>query len=85
MTATELESPLGRALADDAAKRIERVHVAEKFPVRLNRWAWLPLAPAVLGLFVSQRSGIPPSAKIRRKPCPIWPLKRNRSRNRARY
>jgi hypothetical protein len=53
MTATELESPLGRALADDAAKRVERVHVAEKFPVRLNRWAWLPLAPAAFAFLLA--------------------------------
>lgn len=53
MTAGELESPLGKALADDAAKRVERVHVAEKFPVRLNRWAWLPLAPAVLAFLLA--------------------------------
>lgn len=43
----QLESPAGRALVDDAKKRVERLHVAEQFRVRLGRWSWLPVLPAV--------------------------------------
>jgi hypothetical protein len=47
LAADQLESAAGRALVDDAVKRVERLHVADQFRVRLNRWAWLPLAPGV--------------------------------------
>jgi hypothetical protein len=47
LEAEQLESPAGRALVDDAVKRVERLHVAEQFRVRLSRWSWAPLVPAV--------------------------------------
>jgi hypothetical protein len=43
----QLESPAGRALVDDAMKRVERLHVADQFRVRLGRWSWLPLLPGL--------------------------------------
>ena len=43
----QLESPAGRALVEDAMKRVERLHVGEQFRVRLSRWSWLPLVPGM--------------------------------------
>jgi hypothetical protein len=43
----QLGSSAGRALVDDAVKRVERLHVADQFRVRLGRWSWLPVLPAV--------------------------------------
>jgi hypothetical protein len=49
LTSTELESDAGHALMRDAIKAVEQIDVAERFPVRLRRTAWLPLVPAALG------------------------------------
>ncbi|OYV88155.1 MAG: hypothetical protein B7Z73_09075, partial [Planctomycetia bacterium 21-64-5] len=43
----QLESAAGRALIDDAMKRVERLHMGEQFHVRLSRWSWLPLLPGL--------------------------------------
>jgi DNA repair exonuclease SbcCD ATPase subunit len=43
----QVETPAGRALVEDAVKRVERLHVSDQFRVRVSRWAWLPLVPAV--------------------------------------
>ncbi|MGH7134155.1 MAG: hypothetical protein ACREHD_00355 [Pirellulales bacterium] len=43
----QLESPAGRALVEDAMKRVQRLHVADQFRVRLGRWSWLPLLPGL--------------------------------------
>ncbi|HEV3344074.1 MAG TPA: hypothetical protein VG125_27110, partial [Pirellulales bacterium] len=47
LDAGQLGSSAGRALVDDAVKRVERLHVADQFRVRLGRWSWLPLLPGV--------------------------------------
>src|SRR5215469_9132187 len=47
LDADQLGSSAGRALVDDAVKRVERLHVADQFRVRLSRWSWLPLLPGV--------------------------------------
>lgn len=56
----DLESDAGRALVKDAVRRIERIEVAEKFRVGLDRSGWLPLVPAALAfalvLFVEDRT-----------------------------
>jgi chemotaxis protein histidine kinase CheA len=56
----EMATPAGQALVNDAAKRIERIEVGEKFRPQVERRAWLPLVPGlvalVLALFVSNRS-----------------------------
>lgn len=49
----QVETPAGRALVEDAMKRVERLHVADQFRVRLSRWTWLPLAPAVAVFLVA--------------------------------
>lgn len=43
----QLDSPAGRALVEDAMQRIQRLHVADQFHVRLGRWSWLPLLPGL--------------------------------------
>lgn len=53
LSAEQLESPAGRALVEDALKRVDRLHVADQFRVKLSRWSWLPLAPAALALGVA--------------------------------
>jgi hypothetical protein len=62
LSPAELESEAGRALTADALKRVEKIHVPERFGVRLNRWAWLPLAPGVaaflLAVFIEPRTGV---------------------------
>jgi chemotaxis protein histidine kinase CheA len=48
---TELESEAGRALMDDAVRRVSRIDVREQFRLSGNWRALLPLVPAIL-LFV---------------------------------
>ena len=43
----QLDSPAGRALVDDAMKRVQRLDVGDQFRVRLGRWSWLPLLPGL--------------------------------------
>jgi hypothetical protein len=45
----ELATPAGQAVVQDAVRRLERLDVAGQFRVRLGRWAWLPVLPALLG------------------------------------
>ncbi len=49
----DLDSQAGRALRDDALRRVKNLHVAERFGVSLNRWSALPLAPAVVVLLLA--------------------------------
>ncbi len=44
----DLESQAGQALLNDAARRVDRIDIAEKFRPQVDRRAWLPLVPAVL-------------------------------------
>ncbi|MDA7979829.1 MAG: hypothetical protein MPJ50_13760 [Pirellulales bacterium] len=48
-----LDSQAGRALKDDAIRRVKNLHVADQFNVSLNRWSALPLAPAVAVLLLA--------------------------------
>ena len=54
------ETEAGAALVADAQRAAKRVEVSERFRVQLGRWAWLPLAPALLAFvvttFVANRS-----------------------------
>ena len=43
---SDLESEAGRALLNDAARRIDRIDISEKFRPRIDRRAWLPLVPS---------------------------------------
>ncbi|HTQ39876.1 MAG TPA: hypothetical protein VMJ32_12680 [Pirellulales bacterium] len=46
LTAGELQTPFGRALMDDARGRVDKLEVVGRFPIGLERRAWLPLIPA---------------------------------------
>lgn len=49
----DLASPVGQALVADAARRVEKLYVPEKFPIRVGPWACLPVVPVlILGLVV---------------------------------
>lgn len=47
------ETPVGRALVADAAARVEKLRVGEKFRVRLSRATLLPLVPATAAFLVA--------------------------------
>ncbi|HUY87753.1 MAG TPA: hypothetical protein VMV10_03370 [Pirellulales bacterium] len=49
----QLDSPAGKALVEDALKRVGRLHIAEQFRVKFGRWTWLPLAPAALAFLLA--------------------------------
>lgn len=49
----QLDSPAGKALVEDALKRVGRLHIGEQFRVKLSRWTWLPLAPAALAFLLA--------------------------------
>ena len=57
----DLETDIGKALAADAQKRVEKIYIPERFSVALDRWSWLPLVPAVavflLAMFVEPQFG----------------------------
>ena len=42
------QTAAGQAVVQDAVRRLERLDVAGQFRVRLGRWAWLPVVPALL-------------------------------------
>lgn len=44
----DLDSQAGQALLKDAARRIDRIDIGEKFRPHMDRRAWLPLVPAVI-------------------------------------
>ena len=50
LSSDERESEIGQALVTDAVRRVERVEVAEQFPLILQRPAFLPLIPALLAV-----------------------------------
>jgi hypothetical protein len=46
LTPELLETPAGKALMEDTTRRVERIHVPEKFQVRMSRWSLVPALPA---------------------------------------
>jgi hypothetical protein len=48
LSADELESEAGRALIDDAERRVNRIDVRDSFPVRFSWRTILPLVPALV-------------------------------------
>lgn len=46
----EAETEVGKALVADAARRVKRIDIREKFGVQANRWAWLPLVTGALAV-----------------------------------
>jgi hypothetical protein len=53
LPAAERDTPMGRALVDDAVRAIARVDVAPGFRLSLSRAALLPLLPAVVAFLIS--------------------------------
>jgi len=49
----ERQSEVGRALLEDALRRVRRIEVRERMPIAPRRSLWLPLIPAVLALVVA--------------------------------
>jgi len=72
LTAEAAETPAGKALLADAMRAVGRINVDEKFEIRFQQRAWLPLVPAllafVLAMFVDnsevQSSADPKSPEI---------------------
>ena len=69
LSTEEAETPAGQALLTDAMRAVGRIDVDEKFKIRFQRRAWLPLVPAllafVLAMFVDNRiaeSSVEPKA-----------------------
>ena len=67
LSTEEAATPAGQALLTDAMRAVGRIDVNEKFKIRFQRRAWLPLVPAllafVLAMFVDNReaqSGVDP-------------------------
>lgn len=44
----DLETPAGQALLNDAARRVDRLDISDKFRPAVDRRAWLPLVPGLL-------------------------------------
>lgn len=53
MSPKERETDVGQTLVADAARRIERIEVAERFPVRPGRQLLLPLLPGIVAVLVA--------------------------------
>ncbi len=53
LSQADLDSDVGQALAQDAARRLEHVDVADRFRVRLDRRALLPLVPAAIAFVLA--------------------------------
>ena len=60
LTPQDAETPAGQALLNDAMRAVGRIDVEEKFKIRFQQRAWLPLVPAllafVLAVFVDNRA-----------------------------
>jgi hypothetical protein len=70
LTPALAETPMGRALTADTLRAVRRLHVKDRFPVRVDRRGWLPLVSAlaafVLMTFAENRpaeSSIDPHAQ----------------------
>lgn len=53
LSTDERHTPAGAALVADAQRRLAEVEIGERFGLRLSRWSWLPLPPALVGLLVA--------------------------------
>jgi len=56
-----LETPAGLALVGDAARRVERLAIGERFQVKLGRQALLPIAAAALAVLLALFLPPPPA------------------------
>jgi hypothetical protein len=53
LPASEVQSPAGLALQEDALRAIARLQVTDRFPIGMGRRAWLPLVPACLTVLLA--------------------------------
>ncbi len=78
LSPAELDSEVGQALANDAARRLKDVDVRQRFGLRLDRRAWLPLAPAVLAFILALGiDGRQPQAPAATKPADAVNVKKS--------
>jgi hypothetical protein len=52
LSPTVADTPAGQALLHDASHAISRLQIDERFRIRLDRSAWLPVGPALLALLL---------------------------------
>src|SRR5690606_7465619 len=52
LTPEELETEAGRALAEDALRRVQKLDVDSAFPLEVSRWSLLPLLPALAAVLL---------------------------------
>lgn len=52
LSEAERQTPAGQALVKDAIRAAGRIHVDDKFPVRVTGRAWLPLVPAAIAFLL---------------------------------
>ncbi len=48
LTPEELQTPFGQALVEDARRRIDKLEISGRFPIRMSRRAWLPVIPVAV-------------------------------------
>ncbi|MEM6799156.1 MAG: hypothetical protein AAF589_06550, partial [Planctomycetota bacterium] len=61
----EHTSAMGQALINDAARSVQKINVAEAFPLRVGRRAWLPVLPAVVAFALMTLVGDRPQAQAK--------------------
>lgn len=71
MSSADAETPAGQALLADAVRAVRRVDIDERFRIRLQRRAWLPIVPALLAFMLASlvdnreaQSSVDPQTKI---------------------
>jgi rubrerythrin len=62
LTDDERHSQAGQALTDDAIRRVVQVEVPNGFRIAAGRWAWLPLAAAIVVFALTLLSDAKPDA-----------------------
>lgn len=83
---SEQSSEIGQALINDAARSVQKIDVDAEFPLRWNRRAWAPLAPAAIAFalmtFVGDRDEAdattqkPPAGNVEQIKKPIEELRK---------
>ena len=71
---TGAASGIGRALVEDAIRRVERIDVGDRFRVGLGRRPWLPLIPAAIAFCTTSNEARPLTTRTRSRVRPrSWP------------
>jgi len=47
------ETAAGRAVVDDACRKLARIEIQERFTIRVGRTMWIPIAPAALAVLLA--------------------------------